>query len=138
MMMNILVAMDESDFARKALEKAIEMTKNEPSNLFILSVAPILGAIDWLTPAMTDKLMEKAESVVKKASAIAGKAGITAKVFTEQGVSPADNIITFAGDNNIDLIVVGHRGKANLEKFLLGSVASRVISHANCSVLIVK
>ena len=136
--MNILVAMDESDFARKALEKAIEMTKNEPSNLFILSVAPILGAIDWLTPAMTDKLKEITENVVKKAAATAKKAGIAAQVFTEEGVSPADNIITFADENNIDLIVVGHRGKANLEKFLLGSVASRVISHAKCSVLIVK
>jgi len=87
---------------------------------------------------MTDKLKEKAESVVKKAASTAAKEGISAKVFTEQGVSPADNIITFADENNIDLIVVGHRGKANLEKFLLGSVASRVISHANCSVLIVK
>lgn len=136
--MNILVAMDDSDFAKKALEKAIEMTKTTPSQLFILSVAPMLGAIDWLTPAMTDKLKEKAEIVVKKAAATAEKAGIAVKVFTEQGVSPADNIITFADENNIDLIVVGHRGKANLEKFLLGSVASRVISHASCSVLIVK
>jgi len=136
--MNILVAMDDSDFAKKALEKAIEMTKNESSQLFILSVAPLLGAIDWLTPAMTDKLKEKAEIVVKSAAKIAEKAGITAQVFTEQGVSPADNIITCAEENNIDLIVVGHRGKANLEKFLLGSVASRVISHAPCSVLIVK
>jgi len=97
-----------------------------------------LGAIDWLSPAMTDKLKETAENVVKKAAATAKKAGIAAQVFTEEGVSPADNIITFADENNIDLIVVGHRGKANLEKFLLGSVASRVISHALCSVLIVK
>jgi len=136
--MNILVAMDDSDFAHKALVKAMEMTKYQASQLFILSVAPLLGAIDWLSPAMTDKLKEKAESVVKKAASTAAKEGISAKVFTEQGVSPADNIITFADENNIDLIVVGHRGKANLEKFLLGSVASRVISHASCSVLIVK
>ena len=136
--MKMLVAMDDSDFAKKALEKAIEMTKTTPSQLFILSVAPLLGAIDWLTPAMTDKLKEKAEIVVKKAAATAEKAGVATQVFTEQGVSPADNIITFADENNIDLIVVGHRGKANLEKFLLGSVASRVISHASCSVLIVK
>jgi len=136
--MNILVAMDDSDFAHKALVKAMEMTKDQVSQLFILSVAPLLGAIDWLSPAMTDKLKEKAESVVKKAASTAAKEGISAKVFTEQGVSPADNIITFADENNIDLIIVGHRGKANLEKFLLGSVASRVISHASCSVLIVK
>jgi len=136
--MNILVAMDDYDFAHKALVKAMEMIKSQASQLFILSVAPLLGAIDWLSPAMTDKLKEKAEGVVKKAASTAAKEGISAKVFTEQGVSPADNIITFADENNIDLIVVGHRGKANLEKFLLGSVASRVISHASCSVLIVK
>lgn len=136
--MKILVAMDDSVFARKALVKAIEMAKYEPSQLFILSVTPFLGAIDELSPGLTDRLKESAENVVKSAAATAEKAGIAAQVFTEQGVSPADNIVTFAEEKNIELIVVGHRGKANLEKFLLGSVASRVISHAACSVLVVK
>lgn len=136
--MNILVAMDDSDFARKALVKAIEMANYEPSQLFILSVTPFLGTIDELSPGLTDRLKESAENVVKSAAATAEKAGIAAGGFTEQGVSPADNIVTFADEKNIELIVVGHRGKANLEKFLLGSVASRVISHATCSVLIVK
>lgn len=136
--MNILVAMDDSLFARKALAKAIEMAKDKPSQLFILSVTPFLGALDELSPGMIDRLKASAENVVKDAAATAENDGIKAQVFTEQGVSPADNIITFAEENNMDLIVVGHRGKANLEKFLLGSVASRVISHASCSVLIVK
>ncbi len=136
--MNILVAMDDSVFARKALTKAIELAKYEPSQLFILSVTPLLGTIDELSPGMIDKLKKSAENVVKSAASFAENEGIQARVFIEQGVSPADNIITFAEGNNIDLIVVGHRGRANLEKFLLGSVASRVISHAACSVLIVK
>ena len=136
--MNILVAMDDSEFAKKALAKAVQLAKYEPSQLFILSVAPLLGAIDWLSPVMAEKLAETAASIVKAAGQSVEKQGLKAQVFAEQGVSAADNIITFANEHQVDLIVVGHRGKANLEKFLLGSVASRVISHASCSVLIVK
>ncbi|MFH2218986.1 MAG: universal stress protein [Pseudomonadota bacterium] len=136
--MKILVAMDDSDFSRKALAKAIALAKFEPSELFILSVTPFLGAIDELSPGLIDKLKERAENIVKKAAKTAQKERLQTKVFTEQGVSPANNIIRLAEENKMDLIVVGHRGKANLEKFLLGSVASRVISHASCSVLIVK
>jgi nucleotide-binding universal stress UspA family protein len=52
--------------------------------------------------------------------------------------SAADAIISYAEKNNIDLIIMGTKGRTGLKKFLLGSVASGVISHAKCPVLVVR
>jgi nucleotide-binding universal stress UspA family protein len=136
--MKILVALDDSVFAQKALEAALKLAKNEPSTLFFLSVIPQLGAIDEMSPRITEKLKSDAERVLKAASDRTQKEDIRSETRMEQGVSPADNIIGLAQEHSVDLIVVGHRGRANLEKFLLGSVALRTVSHAPCSVLVVK
>jgi nucleotide-binding universal stress UspA family protein len=137
-LMKILVAMDDSRFAQKALDTALRLARTEPSEIVCLSVVPQLGAIDEMSPRITEKLKAEADRLLKAAADKAAKADIKVKTVVEQGVSPADNIIGFAGEHGTDLIVVGHRGRANLEKFLLGSVALRTVSHAPCSVIVVK
>jgi nucleotide-binding universal stress UspA family protein len=56
----------------------------------------------------------------------------------EQGISPADNVIDHAEAQQVDLIVTGSRRKTGLDRFLIGSVAARIVSHAPCSVLVVR
>lgn len=51
---------------------------------------------------------------------------------------PADLILATAAGRNSDLIVVGRRGIRGLERFLMGSVSSSIISHSSCDVLVVK
>lgn len=52
---------------------------------------------------------------------------------------PVDYVILeYAEEKNIDLIVVGTRGRSGFNKLLLGSVASSVVSYAHCPVMIVK
>ena len=47
-------------------------------------------------------------------------------------------IVSYAESNNIDLIVIGTRGKSGFKKLLLGSVASGVVTYAHCPVLVIK
>jgi nucleotide-binding universal stress UspA family protein len=47
-------------------------------------------------------------------------------------------ILDFAKENNIDLIVIGTRGRSGFKRLLLGSVASHVTTYAHCPVLVVK
>ena len=49
---------------------------------------------------------------------------------------PYDEIVRFAEDHDADIIMIGHRGMSNLARFFLGSVASKVVAHAPCSVYV--
>jgi nucleotide-binding universal stress UspA family protein len=134
----LLVAIDDSAFAVKALDQAIRLAKLETSELVLLHVVPQLGAIDEMSPGITARLKAAGDRLLQETAEKVKSAGIKAKTVQEQGISPADNIINFAAGNSVDIVVMGHRGKSNLEKFLLGSVALRVVSHAPCSVMVVK
>jgi len=51
---------------------------------------------------------------------------------------PAEQIVHFAEEAGADTIVMGHRGENLLQRWLLGSVAKRVISYAHCTVVVVR
>ena len=53
-------------------------------------------------------------------------------------MSVPDTIIDYAENQNIDLIVVGSRGRSDFKKLLLGSVASTIVTYATCPVLVTK
>ena len=53
-------------------------------------------------------------------------------------LSVVGSIVKFAEDNDIDLIMIGTRGRSKFAKLLLGSVASGVTTHAPCPVLVVR
>ena len=51
---------------------------------------------------------------------------------------PREVILRVAQEHNADLIVVGSHGRSGIPKLLMGSVASHVVTHAPCNVLVVK
>lgn len=136
--MKILVPIDDSVFAENAMDKAIELANLASSKVIFLNVAPLPGAIEEMSAGISEKIRQSGKAILESARKRAGKKGIEVETVLEEGVSPANNIILFAEENDIDMIVLGYRGRANLEKFLLGSVALRVVSHAPCSVMVVK
>ena len=133
--MKIIVAIDASPYAARVLEKAISSAKNSGAELCILSVAPIM---DDLPAGMNEKFKTAAVNVVEKAFAKALAAGLTVLTRVEHSISTAESIVALADEWSADLIVVGHKGKSNLERFLVGSVAQQVVAHAGTSVLVVK
>jgi nucleotide-binding universal stress UspA family protein len=54
------------------------------------------------------------------------------------GVAVYGEVIQYADKENIDLIVIGTRGRSGVKKLLLGSTASGVVTYANCPVLVTK
>ena len=77
-----------------------------------------------------DNIQEKAKTV-----GIESKTKILMIPRTEDAVKP---ILKYAEDEEIDLIVVGTRGRTGIKKMLLGSVASGVVTYAHCPVIVVK
>jgi nucleotide-binding universal stress UspA family protein len=60
-------------------------------------------------------------------------------VTTEVAVGhPADQIVHYAAEKDCDMVILGHRGKSRMEKWLIGSVSKRVTTYAPCTVTIVR
>lgn len=136
--MKILAAVDSSEHAFKALAKAIEMAKTEGAELTVMSVAWELPEIMEIPMGTADKLMGHAARAVTRAKQLAEEAGVKCNTVVETGRSPADNIVRYAEESKTDVIVMGHRGLTALDRFVVGSVAGRVVAYAPCSVLVVR
>jgi nucleotide-binding universal stress UspA family protein len=80
--------------------------------------------------AETRALVEGAETELRAA-------GFATESRTATG-DPRDVLLRLLEDERVDLIVMGSHGRTGLAKLLLGSVSSHVVTHAHCSVLVVK
>jgi nucleotide-binding universal stress UspA family protein len=63
--------------------------------------------------------------------------GVEAEFISMIG-NPAAEILNTAEQRGVELIILGRRGLHTIERFLMGSVADRVVQHAGCDVLVVK
>ena len=151
----ILVAIDGSEHSMKAAELALEMAKKESTRspecsseltaLTVLDVSKPRRFLSSFIAAPTYGLRELEEErkaanqwmdVVRK-KAEDGKIPFRSEII-EGLVSAEATIVDYAESHQIDLIVVGTRGRTGFSKVLLGSVASRVVEYAHCSVIVVK
>ncbi|MBI5590124.1 MAG: universal stress protein [Deltaproteobacteria bacterium] len=136
--MKILAALDNSDYAFKALRKAVDFVKKENAELTIYSVYTDLLEMEGISLESRESLVQQAEEIVARGKAIAEKADVFVKTVIESGNSPADNIVSYAERNNIEMIVMGHKSRTGLERLLVGSVAVKVVTYAPCSVLVIR
>lgn len=147
----ILVGIDGSDKSLEAADYSISITKNTNAQLIILNVLETepwyygKNAYEWASPDELNKVYEKEKAKIQKildniqekakTVGIESKTKILMIPRTEDTVKP---ILKYAEDEEIDLIVVGTRGRTGIKKMLLGSVASGVVTYAHCPVIVVK
>ena len=138
MIRKILMAYDTSEQADKAFDFALEMADKYKAELTVLSVArPPEPAEAVETEAILEQASHYYKTAFHRLKKKADEAGIT--VVFEVGVGhPAEKIIQKANSLQADAIVMGHRGKSLVERWLLGSVSKRVLSYAHCTVMVVK
>ena len=80
---------------------------------------------------------EDRDHALEEAQSILAGAGVQAS-FVEGTGDPADVLVQEAEDGGADLIVVGTRGLNTAERWLMGSVSTKVVHHAPCDVLVVR
>jgi nucleotide-binding universal stress UspA family protein len=138
-MKKILIAHDGSKSSDKALKRGLEIAERFDSAVTVITVIPSLYLTELMEvdrERILQALSEDAEKTMAKIKA--GPKNIRSlKTVIRQG-SPADEILKTAKKMNADVIVTGSHGRHGAQKFLLGSVSSKVIDHAACNVLVVK
>jgi nucleotide-binding universal stress UspA family protein len=148
----ILVAIDGSEESIKASKYVIDnITFNQRADLQFIAVtvieltklnistfiaAPTYGledlekkrkqAQEWLSN--TEKLIQNKDKNIKFKS----------DILEDPTLKVSSIIINYAESENVNLIVVGNRGRHGFKRMLLGSVASDIVTYAHCPVLVVK
>jgi len=140
----ILVPIDGSECSLYAAKHAVKLAKDENAQLFCIHVigsVPYYGLIGS-PPAIEQyykDLEEKAQSWFDKVRNMARNEGISElKTGTFSGVKSIIESIIDAASKDIDLIVIGTRGRTGLRRFVMGSVANGIVQHAHCPVLLVR
>jgi nucleotide-binding universal stress UspA family protein len=136
-MKKIVLGYDESDAARRALERAAQLTKAFDSELIVTSVAPIMTSIGRSAGPIdpTDTPAEHVEELKHAKSYLEGE-GLQADYVPALG-HPAETIAQVAGDRNADLIVIGTHEPSAIARLLGQSVSDSVAHRVHCDVLIV-
>ena len=138
-MKKILVAHDGSKSSEAALKKALEIAEKFGSAVTVISVVPEL----YLTELMEmdrlrilDTLTDEAKKMMDRIrTKTVGTKPL--KTIIAQG-NPAEEVLETAKKIKADLIVTGSHGRHGAQKFLLGSVSSKIVDHSDCTVLVVK
>ena len=135
----ILVPTDGSEFAKKAQKHALFLAKVSGAEIIAVSVTEnnfINGLpLDDEVYQLNQILKEKSEENLKEFDELNdGDLKITHVI--REG-SPAKVILEVARDEDIDLIVMGSSGKSGFDRFIMGSVADKVVNSAKCAVLVV-
>jgi len=130
--MKILVAYNGSDVAKKALDLAKNYAKTYDAMVYIITS---------MEGGSREKLEEisKSEQDLKYAQEMMKKDGIKCDGYqTVRGLSPGEDLVIFAKENNINHIFVGIEKKSKTMKLFLGSTAQYIILKAPCPVTTIR
>ena len=142
--MKILLAVDDSEYSIAAVNEVAKRPFPGGSTVKILKVVePIpIGVEPWIggregLDELDSELKKRAGSLIKKTSERLKKNDLKVESVIRYG-SAASEIVEEAERWDADLVVVGSHGYNAIERFFLGSVAMSVVSHAPCSVEVVR
>ncbi|MBM7096442.1 MULTISPECIES: universal stress protein [Alteribacter] len=138
---NILVAVDGSDEAKRALKKASVMAKEYGSNLFIAHIIDTrtFASVDHYDRTIVKEAEEYANKMLDSYQKQVQEMGVkNVRLITDYGSPKVKITKDIASKYEIDLIVTGATGLNAVERFLIGSVSEYITRHAKCDVLIVR
>ncbi len=138
----ILLPLDGSTLAEQALPHAIVQAERFGAELILLKVLEPLREVVGIPPRAAVKRAEEltsalAREYLERVAAGAQEHGIPVRVVTIEG-RPRVEIVRFAETNQVDLIVICTRGLSGASRWLMGSIADRVVRGASIPVLLVR
>ena len=143
---NILVALDGSEVNQRALTEAVDQAKiwNAKLQAIYITSTALLNSLSTDPTFRVDNtyeieriLQKEGEEVLESAKKYCAEKGITIITHMKYG-DPGIEIISLAEQEKCDLIIVASHGKSDLDRLLLGSVSSFVVTHNKVMTLVVR
>ena len=140
---HVLCPIDLSESSAGALACATAFARWYKARLTVLNVVPTFdpvqvqsgqlgGPVSIVRPVSREEVLD----ALRQAVDVAGGAEVKATLAAEAG-DPVATIVDQAVGMRVDLIVMGTHGRSGFDRFLLGSVAEKVLRRAPCDVLVV-
>jgi len=134
----ILVGYDGSKYSEHAVSVALNLAHCCDAKLLVFAVArPPEPATRVELEAMIDDAREHFEEGFKHIQERAKEADVQIETAIVVG-HPTEQIIHRAETDNVDLVILGHRGVSRFGVFKIGSTSDKVVRHAHCPVMIVR
>ncbi len=143
----ILISTDGSTFGHKAIAHGVNLARSVGSSVIIVTATEMWSGVEMAKKAKAGTVNpvsayeqaaeDSARKILAEAEAVATKAGVKVECVHVKDQHPAQAIMKTAESKKCNLIVLGSHGRRGLEKILIGSVASEVITHSKIPVLVI-
>lgn len=144
----IMIATDGSDYSGLAAEKGIGLARLSGGTVYavcVVSTTSLSIYMDYLSSTgmnpywelIYEGLRKQAQQAVDYVKVLGEKKGIDVESIMLEG-DPANELIRYAEENGMDIIVMGTLGRTGIERLLLGSVAGNVVRHSKVPVMVVR
>jgi len=138
----ILVTLDGSELAKKALPQAEKLALAFGSEIILFQVVPfmpIYGSPELVTPLIVDeKQKDLAERDLQNLTEELKQKGLKASATVKTGQQVAVEIIDFAKEIGVDLIIMSTHGRSGITRWVLGSTALKVLTRAETPILLLR
>jgi len=135
-MKKILVGFDGSQGSKQALTRSISLL-DEHGELLLLAVIPSPSDKTFVDNDIYKTMKKKAENMINELVSDIGQQGFFITGIIEEG-DPSARIIDASNRLNVDLIVLGSKGTSKIGRYLIGSVANKVVQYAHKPVMVVR
>ncbi len=136
-MERLLLPTDGSEFSEGAIREGINLAKGCSSKLYAMSVVEMNPEYAALAPQLVEKDEKDTRRHLESVKERASKEGVDCETIVRLGDEPHRYIVEEAAKRDVEMIIIGRRGRTGLKRLMMGSVTAKVIGYAPCKVLVV-
>jgi nucleotide-binding universal stress UspA family protein len=136
---HLLVATNDSENAKKAVEHAIQLAKLSPDSF--IDIVYVVDADKVTAEALMNwtpqEKKAKYGNMIEKSVEMVKESGVSYQTTILHGF-PALEIVEYANEHSFDLVVIGSRGLNVIQEFVMNGVSQKVAKRVKCPVLMIK
>lgn len=136
---DVLVPTDGSEGAEAAVGRGVDIAATFDATLHSLSVVDTSAlGIDVRSSSIMDSLEERAKTALEHVSDLADAGGVEQSKGSVGYGNPYLTVLTYVEEHDIDLVVMGTHGRTGIDRYLLGSVAEKLVRTSPAPVMTVR